>query len=151
MTTLMVGLSAAPQRDRLYRVQCNTTGLKEGACVVWDSTDALGSVKAPTAALNMGFAGVIADVLPAAGTTAGNFYNVQRTGVGYVLLDAGQAVTVGNMLVISDTDGSVRAYSDGGGDDNCDVIGKAMQTLTAGSNNDLILVDLDAFTTIDQS
>lgn len=139
-----LGLSAArtANPDDIRNVLVATTGLKRGAVVIWDSSAIKNKVKAPTGAGNTGVAGVIIDELPSAGTTSGNYYNIQIRGKCPVLLDAGQAVTVGNKVIVSDTDGSVKAIST---TDQCDVVGVALQTLTAGSANDPIEVELGIY------
>lgn len=147
MATNFQGLSVAPLRDKLYQANCNTAGLVEGAAVVHDTGVAGGRVKAPTGAAVSGFAGLITDILPSGGTVAGHDVNLQRTGRGMGLLKAGDSVNVGDRLVVAGTDGSLRAFNDGV-DANCDIVGKSLQTLTAGSNNDPILVDLDAFSSV---
>lgn len=134
-----IGLTAARTDGKTKMVRVNTTGLKEGAIVIHDSAQAGDSVKAPTGAGNTGIAGVLIDVLESAGTTSGSYYRIQQTGTCAVLLDAGQAVTVGGKVIISDTDGSCKAL---GTTDSCDILGVALQTLTAGSANDPIMVDL---------
>jgi hypothetical protein len=139
MAATFQGLSAYRTPGEIRQVIVNTSGLKEGAIVIWDSSAAGGSTKAPTGAGNTGIAGVLIDVLPSAGTTSGGLYNIQRSGVCPVLLDAGQSVTVGGKVIISDTDGSCKAL---GTTDSCDILGVALQTLTAGSANDLINVEL---------
>ena len=143
MATDFNGLSVAPKRDRLYQYKINTSSLKEGAAVVYDSSASGQLVKAPAAAAAAGFAGLIADVLPSGGTTAGLDVNLQRDGLGLGLLKAGEAVTVGQELVIAGTDGSLRAFAVGS-DDDCDIVGRAEQTKTAGATNEAILVNLDS-------
>lgn len=136
------GLAASRSPGQIESVRINTTGLKQYAVVIWDSAQAGKSCKAPTAAGNTGVAGVIIDELDSSGTVSGSYYNIQKTGKCPVLLDAGQAVTVGGYLQVSDTDGSVKAL---GTTDQCDVVGKSCQTLTAGSANNPIMVDLNIF------
>lgn len=135
------GLAAArtANPDDIRYVLCATSSLQRGAVVIWDSSAIKNKVKAPTGAGDTGVAGVIVDELPSTGTSAGSYYNIQIRGKCPVLLDAGQAVTVGGKVIISDTDGSVKAI---GTTDSCDIVGRALQTLTAGSNNDLIEVEL---------
>ncbi len=133
------GLAAARTRGKVEQVVINTSGLKEGAVVIWDSSVIKRNCKAPTASGNTGIAGVIVDVLDSSGTVSGSSYNIQRTGKCPVLLGNGEAVTVGGKLQINDTDGSVKAL---GSTDSCDILGVALQTLTAGSANDMIEVEL---------
>lgn len=133
------GLSAARTSGKINAYIVNTAGLVEGSIVIADSSAIKGAVKAPTGTGNTGIVGVLVDVLPSGGTVSGSQYNVQSTGIVPVRLTAGQAVTVGGMVITSGTDGSCRAL---GTTDSCDVLGQTKQTLTAGSNNDLIMVEL---------
>jgi hypothetical protein len=56
-----------------------------------------------------------------------------------VQLAAGLTVNVGEKVIINGTDGSCKTR---GSTTTCDVAGVAESTLTAGSNNDLLLVRL---------
>lgn len=112
-----------------------TASLHGGAAVVWDSTNK--GVKAPAGAEAIGFAGFITNQQPSGGTTSGDRVDLQNAGVAIGLLKAGESVTYGQRLVIADTDGSVKAYDDAG-DDNCSIVGIALATLTAGSQNDTL-------------
>jgi hypothetical protein len=147
-----VGLAATMMAPRLKAYTLATAGLFRGAVVMRDSSAAGEKVKAPTGALVLGLCGVLVDEVDSGGTDANTVYNfaIQPGDIVPVLLDAGQAVTVGDKLVASDTDGSVKAYSDAGGDDNCTIIGFAEETRTAGAANELIKVRLAIFD-IDQS
>lgn len=133
------GLAASRTGGEIIPVRVNTAGLVEGAIVMWDSAQAKGSVKAPTGAGVVGLAGVLVGQIESGGTASGSEYQMQISGICPVLLDAGQTVTVGNKVIASDTDGSGKAL---GTTDQCDVLGTALQTLTAGSANDLIMVQL---------
>lgn len=139
MSTTPLGLSAAPKKYFSRPMLCATAGLKEGAVVVHDSSAIKDKVKAPTAAGNTGVAGVIVGQQPAAGTSAGDTVEVAWFGIVPVMLDAGQAVTVGGKVQISDVDGSVKAL---GTTDSCDIVGVTEQTLAAGAANELIDVRL---------
>ena len=116
---------------------CYSAGLLGGAAVVWDGTN--DGVKAPGGAEVVGFAGFITEQQTSSGTASGDRVSIQNAGIAVGLLDAGQSVTYGQRLVISDTDGSVKAYDDAG-DDNCSIVGIALQTMTAGSNNDPLMI-----------
>lgn len=143
MTTTVYGLAAARTPGEIIPVRVNTSSLKEGAVVIWDSAQAKNSVKAPTGAGCTGVAGVLVDVLDSAGTVSGQMYNIQRTGTCGVLLKTSEGVTVGGYLQVADTDGSVKAL---GSTDSCDVVGKTRQTLTASASGaDKIEVDLNIF------
>lgn len=120
-----------------------STGLQGGAAVVADSTNK--GCKAPGGAAAAGFMGIIANQQASAGTTSGDRVDLQTSGVAVCLLDAGQSVTFGGEVVISDTDGSLKAYANGSMDD-CSVIGISLATLTAGSNNDPFPVLLMPYT-----
>lgn len=112
-----------------------TASLQGGAAVVWDATNK--GVKAPTGAEVTGFAGFITNQQSSSGTASGDRVDLQNAGVAIGLLKAGEAVTYGDRLVIAGTDGSVKAYDDAG-DDNCSIVGIALATLTAGSQNDTL-------------
>ncbi len=133
------GLTAARTPGEIHARKVNTNSLKEGAIVIWDTSAAGNSVKAPTGAAGTGIAGVIVDVLDSAGTVSGSMYNVQSTGICPVLLGNGELVTVGDKVIVNDTDGSCKGL---GTTDSCDILGTTLQTLTAGTNNDLVMVEL---------
>ena len=135
MATEHIGFATAPRgRDKLYPYQINTAGMKEGAFVVFDSTAAASMVKAPAGAAPKGVAGLIADVQNVTtGTVVGTDVNLQRDGIGLALLGAGLSVTEGAALVVAGTDGSVRAFVGGGTDNDCDIVGYAEETKTAGA------------------
>lgn len=114
-----------------------SAGLQGGAAVVWDTSNE--GVKAPGGAEVTGFAGFITNAQPAAGTVSGDSIDLQNVGVAVGLLKAGEAVTAGDLLVIAGTDGSLKAYDDAG-DDNLSIVGVALVTLTAGSQNNTIPV-----------
>ncbi len=139
MVVTPFGLTAGRTPGTILPYIVNSAGLKEGAVVIFDSSAIKGAVKAPTASGNVGIAGVLVDVIESGGTTSGSTYNVQSTGIVPVLLGNGEAVTVGGKLQINDTDGSVKAL---GSTDSCDILGTTLQTLTAGSANDMIMVEL---------
>ena len=139
MPTTFIGLSSTRFGGETKQVECNSSGLKEGAVVVWDSTNAGQLVKAPTGAGGTGVAGVICNAQVSGGTSVGDSVDVQFTGIANVLLDATEAVTVGQRVIVSDTDGSVKAATG----DQVDYIGVALITKTAGSANELIPVALN--------
>ncbi len=140
MATSFIGLSSAAKgRERLYAYKCNTAGLKEGAVFMFDGSAAGQLVKAPTGAAVPGVAGVLADVQNAAtGTVVGTDINLQKDGIGNVLLQHGQSCNQGDALVVADVDGSVRVLNTGT-DDGGDIVGYAEVTRTAGGgSNELI-------------
>lgn len=148
MATGYIGLAMAP-RDRgvLFPATINTASLNEGAAVIYDTGN---QVKAPTGALALGFAGLIADVVPAAtGTVVGTDINLQRNKIGMGLLKNGFTTSRGTPLVIADTAGNLRPFVDGT-DTNCEIVGTAETAFnnSAGSNPVCILVNLDAFARI---
>lgn len=134
-----IGLSAARRDGEVTKYTCGTAGLKEGAVVIFDSSNP-GQVIAPGGAGATKVAGVIIDVLGTTGSTAvGDYVNVQRTGICNVLLDATVSCTYGDKLQVADTDGSVKPNT---ATDSCDIVGVALQTLTAGAANGMISVQL---------
>jgi predicted RecA/RadA family phage recombinase len=137
MATDFIGLSAASKGVKTRTMKCATAGLKEGAVVIHDSSADGNKVKAPTAAANTGIAGVIWGQQPSSGTSAGDDVEVAYEGIVPVQLDATEAVTVGGKVIISDTDGSVKAL---GTTDSCDILGVTEITKTAGAANELIPV-----------
>lgn len=138
-----IGLAATTRAPRCYAYTLATAGLFRGAVVIRDSSASGEKVKAPTAAANLAACGVLADEVDSGGTDASTVYNFYCVpgDIVPVLLDAGQGVTVGDPLVVSDTDGSVKAYANGSMDD-CTIVGYAEETRTAGANNELIKVRL---------
>lgn len=138
-----IGLSSAKVGGQTVQFYVYTTGLKEGACTVADSTNK--GVKAPGGAAAAAFVGIITNAQTSSGTTSGDPVDIQISGVANVLLDAGQAVTYGEDVVISDTDGSVKAYANGSMDD-CSIVGMALVTKTAGASNEMIPVLLRGHT-----
>lgn len=120
-----------------------SASLQGGAAVIADATNK--GCKAPTAAANAGFMGIIANQQPSTGTTSGDRVDLQTQGVAICLLDAGQSVTFGGQVVISDTDGSLKAYDNSTMDD-CSIVGISLATMTAGSNNDPFPVLLQSYT-----
>lgn len=148
MSTEFIGKSVTKGRGGapLYPYQINTASLKTGAAVVFDSSVAGQMVKAPAAAAASGFAGLIFTEyqVGAAGSAVGGDVELQRTGIGMGILDAGNAVTVGQPLVISDVDGSLRPFAVAT-DDDCDIIGTSEMTLGSQGVNTPIPVNLDAF------
>jgi len=144
MATDNIGLAVASRRGPLYPATIVTSGMKEGAAVVYDTTNQNG-VKAPGAEKASGFAGLIADVQGSSGTAANSDVNLQRTGIGMGLLAASASCTRGVGLVIANTSGHLRGYVDGT-DHQCDVVGTAEVTKTAGAGGaESIPVNLDAF------
>jgi hypothetical protein len=144
MALAPINLAAVQLDGRTVPYQVNTSGLKEGAVVVVDSSVVKGAAKAPTGTADAGVVGVIVDVLPSGGTTSGLDYDIQNWGDGYALLKASTSVTVGDLLVTGGTDGSVIAYVDGT-HDNCDVVGRSKVTRTAGAAAELIPITLNIF------
>ena len=94
MATPFIGLSSAAKgRERLYAYKCNTAGLKEGAVLMFDASAPGQLVKAPTGTAVKGVAGVLADVVNAAtGTVIGIDINLQKDGIGNVLIAAGEKI-----------------------------------------------------------
>ena len=135
-----IGLSSTRIGGETKQFSCNTAGLKEGAIVVHDTTAGKNNfVKAPGAAAATGIAGVIVNAQASGGTAVGDSVDVQYTGVANVLLDGTQAVTVGDKVIVSDTDGSCKGL---GTTDSCDILGVTLITRTAGAANELIPVRL---------
>jgi hypothetical protein len=116
-----------------------SASLQGGAAVVWDGTNK--GVAAPGGAEVTGFAGFITNQQPSTGTTSGDRVDIQNAGIAIGLLKAGETVTYGQRLVIAGTDGSLKAYDDAG-DDNLSIVGIALASFTAGSQNDTIPVSV---------
>lgn len=144
LTPINPSLSAAQLDGFAVPYQVNTSGLKEGAVVVVDSSAVKGAAKAPTGTADAGVLGVITTVLASSGTVSGLDYDIQNRGDGFALLKASAAVTVGDLLVTGGTDGSVIAYVDGT-HDNCDIVGRSKATRTAGAAAELIPITLNIF------
>lgn len=132
-----VGTGATAVVPYLIPQTVYTTGLQGGAAVVWDASNK--GVKAPGGAEVTGFAGFITEQQSSSGTTSGDRVSIQNAGVAVALIKAGETVAYGDLLVIAGTDGSLKAYDDGG-DDNLSICGVALQSLTAGSQNDTCMV-----------
>lgn len=150
MATTFIGKSVAKGKggEKLYSYQINTTGLKTGAAVVADTSVSGQMVKAPAAAAATGFQGLIAtEYQVGAASVAGQDVELQRSGIGMGILDAGNAVTYGAPLVISDTDGSLRPFAVAT-DDDCDIVGTSEITLGSQGVNTPIPVNLDKFTRV---
>lgn len=142
-----IGLAAtATGSGRTKAYTLATAGLFRGAVVMRDTSASGEKVKAPTGAAVLTVCGVLADEVDSGGTDASTVYNFwyQPGDIVPVLLDATVAVTVGDALVASDTDGSVKAYANASMDD-CTIIGYAEETRTAGAANELIKVKLAFF------
>lgn len=139
MASPFIGLSSAARgRERLYPYKCNSAGLKEGAAFMFDGSANGQLVKAPTGPAVPGVAGVLADVQNAAtGSVVGTDVNLQKDGIGNVLLQHGQTCHSGDPLVVADVDGSLRVLNTGT-DDGGDIVAYAEVTRTAGSTNELI-------------
>lgn len=133
MAQIGTGFSAVVPNTLPFTVY--SAGLQGGAAVVADASNK--GVKAPGGAEVTGFVGFITNAQEAAGTVSGDPVDIQNTGIAIGLLKAGEAVTYGNYLVIAGTDGTVKAYDDAG-DDNVIIVGMALATLTAGSQNDTL-------------
>lgn len=147
MSTTFIGKSVPKGKGQApqYDYQLNTTGLKTGAALVYDSSADGGMLKAPAAAAAAGFAGLLTtEYQVGSASVAGQPCQVQRSGLCMGILDAGNAVTVGQALVISDTDGSLRPFAVAT-DDDCDIVGTSEQTLGSQGVNTPILVNLDTF------
>lgn len=140
MGTTFIGKSVAPKRDRLYPATLNTANLKEGAAVVFDTGN---GVKAPAGDAAKGFAGLITNVMPSGGSTAGMDVDLQRTGEGMGILVAGGSCARGDKLVIANASGHLRAYVHGT-DADCDIVGEATMAITGGADAYAVGVDLDA-------
>lgn len=119
--------------------QEQTGGLKEGAVVAYKQTGDDTDVVAPSGAAAVNLCGVIMDQQPSAGTTAGDFVNVQTDGIAVCLLATGATGTKGNLAIVADTAGTVKQWTN---ETNCDVVGVFNQTRTAGSSTDYIEVKL---------
>jgi hypothetical protein len=144
MSTTFIGKSVAP-RGRLltYPYQINSTGLKTGAALVYDSSAAGQLLKAPAGAAALGFAGLlVTEYMAGSASVAGQDCEVQRAGVGQGILASGSSCTVGVELVIAGTDGSLRPFVLGS-DDDCDIVGTAEITLSTVGINTPIPVNLD--------
>lgn len=134
-----IGKGASSSALRLFPYTLNTASLQQWAAVIFDSSDAGNSVKAPTAANNSGWAGFLADAVPSTGTTSGVVYNFARMPGDKipVLLAATEAVVVGDPLVIANTSGHLRKWAIGTDDDGT-IVAYAEQTVTAGATAELI-------------
>lgn len=119
-----------------------SASLQGGAAVVFDSTNK--GVKAPGGAAALGFAGLITNQQSSTGTASGDRVDLQIAGVGVGILDAGQSVTFGQELIISDTDGSLKGFALASNDD-CSIVGYSLETKTAGAANESLLVQLMPF------
>lgn len=144
MATDFIGLSVAARgRGQVYPYQINSTGLKTGAALVYDSSKAGQLLKAPAAAAALGFAGLlVTEYQVGASSVAGQDCEVQRAGIGQGILASGSSCTVGVELVIAGTDGSLRPFVLGS-DDDCDIVGTAEITLSTVGVNTPIAVNLD--------
>lgn len=144
MATDNIGLAAAPRgASRLFPARIQTSGLKQGAAVCYDTDPP--DVAAPSGDKATKFAGLIHNFPGAAGTVAGTDVELQRDGDGMGLLAASASCTRGVGLVIANNSGHLRGYVDGT-DDQCDVVGTALVTKTAGAAAEAIPLNLDAFT-----
>jgi hypothetical protein len=139
MASPFIGLSSAARgRERLYPYKCNSTGLREGAVFMFDGTARGQLVKAPTGTAIKGVAGVLADVVNAVtGTVVGTDINLQKDGIGNLLLSAGETVAQGQALVTKGVDGSTMGF-DPAVHKDCDIVAYSEITRTAGSTNELI-------------
>ena len=140
MASIGTGAAAVVPFTLPYTVY--SASLQGGAAVVFDSSNF--GVKAPAGAAALGFAGLIANQQSSSGTASGDRVDIQIAGIGVGILDAGQTVTYGQELIISDTDGSLKAYANGSNDD-CSVVGYALESKTAGASNESLLVQLVPF------
>src|ERR1041385_2708426 len=106
MPTPFIGYSSTRWSGESKQYKCNTSGLKEGAVMVYDTSVAGQLVKAPAGAGATGVAGVLINAQPSGGTAVGDSVDLQISGIANVLLKAGQTVNVGDKVVIGGTDGS---------------------------------------------
>lgn len=147
MATQFIGKSGSTRTTApVYQKQINSANLATGAAVVYDSSAAGDLVKAPAgagAAAGSAFAGlIVTEYIKGGGSAVGQDVNVQRTGIGYGLLKASTAVTVGQELVIGGVDGTLRPYNDAT-DDGAEIVGVAEQTLSSQTYVQPLKVNLD--------
>ena len=139
----IIGLGVAVTAPRLITSKVYSAGLLQGAALVSDTTNQ--GCKAPSGAHVGGFLGVLAPQQLAAGTASGDVIELQIEGVALCLCAANATITFGDEVVINGTDGSLRTYA-GATDEGASVIGKSLQTITAGASAQPFAVLLAPYT-----
>lgn len=121
-----IGLSATREVVWSKSYEDEVGSIVEGAVVIHSAADN-GKVKLPAAAAANKVAGVN---MSAGSSSAGDRLDIQKAGVAIVNLAAGEVVARGQLLIVADSAGSVKAWT---AETGCTIVGRSEQALTAGA------------------
>jgi hypothetical protein len=137
MAVTPIGLSSAREVVWAQTYQDEVGSIVEGAVVIY-SAATNGLVKLPGAAAAPGVAGVVMN----AGTSTsggGDFLDVQKAGIACVLLVAAATVARGDLLIVANTSGHVKAWTN---ETACTIVGRSEVAKTAGAAAEMITCTL---------
>lgn len=126
-----IGLSSTREVVWSQAYQAEVASIVEGAVVIY-SAATNGVVKLPAAAAAAGVAGVC---MSAGSSAADDFLEVQKAGIAMVLLVASATVARGDLLIVANSSGHVKAWTN---ETACTIVGRSEVAKTAGAAAEMI-------------
>lgn len=135
MAVTPIGLASAREVVWSQGYQDEVGSIAEGAVVIY-SAATNGLVKLPAAAAAAGVAGVN---MNAGSSAVGDFLDIQKAGIACVLLAASAVVARGDLLIVANSSGHVKAWTS---ETAVTIVGRSEVAKTAGSAAEMITCTL---------